>query len=241
MDQSLLLYRYHPGAATHSVLEYVGLGSRRGRGEPSQVSAPRWGPGSVADTRAHGLPGGRSSPVCGPAFSSGSRLNVCSHFYYLFQLLWVFVAAQAISSCSEQGLLSSCSSSWGLLSLQSAGSGHLDFSSCGSRSLEHELSSCDTGLFPCGTWDLISWTEDQTRVPCMSRQIPNPWTMAQWVKNLPAVPETQETWVRFPGSARFPEGSEYSCLKTSMGRGAWQATVQRLDTAEQPGAPRIHM
>ena len=196
MDQSLLLYRYHPGAATHSVLEYVGLGSRRGRGEPSQVSAPRWGPGSVADTRAHGLPGGRSSPVCGPAFSSGSRLNVCSHFYYLFQLLWVFVAAQAISSCSEQGLLSSCSSSWGLLSLQSAGSGHLDFSSCGSRSLEHELSSCDTGLFPCGTWDLISWTEDQTRVPCMSRQIPNPWTMAQWVKNLPAVQETQETWVR---------------------------------------------
>ncbi|KAI4533753.1 hypothetical protein MG293_016772 [Ovis ammon polii] len=41
VDQSLLLYRYHPGAATHSVLEYVGLGSRRGGGDPSQVSAPR--------------------------------------------------------------------------------------------------------------------------------------------------------------------------------------------------------
>ena len=147
MDQSLLLYRYHPGAATHSVLEYVVLGSRLGGvGGPSQVSAPRWGPGSVADTRAHGLPGGRSSPVCGPAFSSGSRLSVCSHFYYLFQLLWVFVAAQAVSSCSEQGLLSSCASLWWLPLLQSAGSGRLDFSSCGSRSLEHELSSCDTGL-----------------------------------------------------------------------------------------------
>lgn len=24
VDQSLLLYRYHPGAATHSVLEYAG-------------------------------------------------------------------------------------------------------------------------------------------------------------------------------------------------------------------------
>ena len=30
VDQSLLLYRYHPGAATHSVLEYVVLGSRPG-------------------------------------------------------------------------------------------------------------------------------------------------------------------------------------------------------------------
>ena len=31
-----------------------------------------------------------------------------------------------------------------------------------------------------------------------------------------------------------------SCLKNSMGRGAWQATVQRLDTTEQLGTHRIH-
>lgn len=174
VDQSLLLYRYHPGAATHSVLEYVVLGSRLGGvGGPSQVSAPRWGPGSVADTRAHGLPGGRSSPVCGPAFSSGSRLSVCSHFYYLFQLLWVFVAAQAVSSCSEQGLLSSfgvqASHYGGFLLFQSMGSQH-------------------TGFMSCSAWAHLSQhmglavlkhvgspgTRDRTYVPCISRWILSP-------------------------------------------------------------------
>ncbi|ELR62233.1 UDP-GlcNAc:betaGal beta-1,3-N-acetylglucosaminyltransferase-like protein 1, partial [Bos mutus] len=80
VDQSLLLYRYHPGAATHSVLEYVVLGSRLGGvGGPSQVSAPRWGPGSVADTRAHGLPGGRSSPVA--AFCDVDENKIRKGFY----------------------------------------------------------------------------------------------------------------------------------------------------------------
>lgn len=43
VDQSLLLYRYHPSAATHSVLEYAGPGTRQGgvlwtlRGRPSPV------------------------------------------------------------------------------------------------------------------------------------------------------------------------------------------------------------
>ena len=150
MDQSLLLYRYHPSAATHTVLEYAGPGVRAGwgGGGPSQVSAQGGGLGAwlTPGHTTHGLPGGRSSSVCGPECSSGSGLSVCPHFYYLLPLLWVFAAEQAISSCSEQGLLSSCSSLWWLLSLRSAGSRHLDFSSCSSRSLEHELSSCDMGL-----------------------------------------------------------------------------------------------
>ena len=45
-----------------------------------------------------------------------------------------------------------------------------------------------------------------------------------------------------PGLGRFPEGGndnplQYCCLKNSMDRGAWQATVQKhckeLDTSEQ--------
>lgn len=32
VDQSLLLYRFRPGAATQSILEYVGWGLGRGRG-----------------------------------------------------------------------------------------------------------------------------------------------------------------------------------------------------------------
>ena len=51
--------------------------------------------------------------------------------------------------------------------------------------------------------------------------------MAQKVKNLPAIQETQ---VQFLGSGKSPgEGNDYplefSCLENSMNRGAWQATV----------------
>ena len=51
--------------------------------------------------------------------------------------------------------------------------------------------------------------------------------VAQTVKNLPAMQETQ---VQFLGSGRFPgEGNgnplQYSHLENSMDRGAWQATV----------------
>ena len=46
--------------------------------------------------------------------------------------------------------------------------------------------------------------------------------MTQTVKNPPAV---QETWVQSPGEGNgYP--LQYSCLKNSMDRGAWQATVQ---------------
>ena len=55
-------------------------------------------------------------------------------------------------------------------------------------------------------------------------------SVAQMVKNLPAV---QEIWVRedlSPGSGRSPgeENSnplQHSCLENPMDRGAWQATV----------------
>ena len=54
--------------------------------------------------------------------------------------------------------------------------------------------------------------------------------VAQTVKNLPAV---RETWVQSLGGERSlgeVNGNplQYSCLKDSMGRGAWQATVHGL-------------
>ena len=49
--------------------------------------------------------------------------------------------------------------------------------------------------------------------------------VAQTVKNLPAV---QDTWIQSLGQDPG-EGNgnplQYSCLKNSMGRGAWRATV----------------
>ena len=54
--------------------------------------------------------------------------------------------------------------------------------------------------------------------------------MAQWIKNLPAMQETQETWVQSLGQEESREGEngnplQYSCLKYPMDRGAWQAIV----------------
>ena len=46
-------------------------------------------------------------------------------------------------------------------------------------------------------------------------------SVAQQVKNLSAVKETQEMWVQFLGQ-------EDSCLKNPMDRGAWQAMVHGL-------------
>ena len=61
--------------------------------------------------------------------------------------------------------------------------------------------------------------------------------MAQWIKNLPAMQETQETWVQSPGQEESREGEngnplQYSCLKNPMDRGAWQATVQRVTESQ---------
>ena len=104
VDQSLLLYRYHPSAATHSVLEYAGPGVRTGwggGGDPVR-SLPQGGGLGVWLTPGHTAHG----------LSLWTRVFLrirakCPHFYYLFPLLWVFAAEQAISSCSEQGMLSS--------------------------------------------------------------------------------------------------------------------------------------
>ena len=54
--------------------------------------------------------------------------------------------------------------------------------------------------------------------------------MTQWVKNLPAKQETQETQVRSLGRKEPLEEKKgnplhYSCLENLMDRGAWQAIV----------------
>ena len=50
--------------------------------------------------------------------------------------------------------------------------------------------------------------------------------MAQVIKNPPAMQETQVVsgWGRSPGEGNG-NPLQYSCLKNSMDRGAWQATV----------------
>ena len=53
--------------------------------------------------------------------------------------------------------------------------------------------------------------------------------MAQWVKNLPAMPETQETRVRSQSQEDpLEEATQCSCLENLMNRGAWQPTVHRV-------------
>ena len=68
---------------------------------------------------------------------------------------------------------------------------------------------------------------DFTSLPLVTVRVSQ---MAQWVKNLPAM---QETWVQSLGSEDLQEEENgnplsYSCLRNSMDRGAWQATVQRV-------------
>ena len=57
--------------------------------------------------------------------------------------------------------------------------------------------------------------------------------MAQGVKNLPAMQETQETQVQSLGwedPLEEENGNplQYSCLENSMERGAWHATAHRV-------------
>jgi len=56
--------------------------------------------------------------------------------------------------------------------------------------------------------------------------------IAQWVKNLPAMEETQVQYLGWEDSPEEGNGNslQYSCLENLMDRGAWQSTV--------PGVPR---
>ena len=49
------------------------------------------------------------------------------------------------------------------------------------------------------------------------------------VKHQPAIQETQETWVVFPGGRH---SLQYSCQENSMDRKAWQGTVQGVQSVE---------
>jgi len=57
--------------------------------------------------------------------------------------------------------------------------------------------------------------------------------MAQQVRNLRAMQETQETWVQYLGwedPLEEENGNplQYSCLENSMDKGSWRAIVQRV-------------
>ena len=59
--------------------------------------------------------------------------------------------------------------------------------------------------------------------------------MAQWVKNPPAIQETQEIWIQSLGWENYlgKEMASHSstgkfCLENPMNRGAWRATVHGM-------------
>ena len=88
-----------------------------------------------------------------------------------------------------------------------------------------------------------------TRVQLLTLQFPLTWgsLVAQMVKNLPAMQETQfDPWVRkIPGSGRSPgEGNgnplQYSCLGNPMDRAAWWATVHGV-TKSQTRLSDLHL
>ena len=108
-------------------------------------------------------------------------------FIYLFKIYFflylaasvaargIFVAAWGIFCCGVQVLHCGTLAS---LQLWHTGSRACRLSSCG---MQHSLvvacglQSAQAQL-PCGMWDLSSPTRDQTRVPCIGRQILNYWT-----------------------------------------------------------------
>ena len=71
-------------------------------------------------------------------------------------------------------------------------------------------------------------SSDNKNAQCMQTSL-----MAQQVKNLPALQETQEVWVQSLGQdnpLQEENGNplQYSRLKNPVDRGAWQATVHRV-------------
>ena len=60
--------------------------------------------------------------------------------------------------------------------------------------------------------------------------------VAQWVKNLLAVQEMQEPWIRSPGQGdpgrRACDSLQYSCPENPMDSGAWRATVHGITQSQ---------
>ena len=65
--------------------------------------------------------------------------------------------------------------------------------------------------------------------------------VVQWVKNLPAMQEMQETWVRLLGQndplkeeEMTTHSSIHSCLQNPIDRGVWWATVHGVAKKSRP-------
>ena len=92
-------------------------------------------------------------------------------------MVGVHCCTQAFSSCSKQGLLSSC----GAWASHCGG-----FSCCEAWALGlwesvvavHGFSSCGNKL-SCSLAHGIFWTKDWTHIPCIARQILNHWTIRE--------------------------------------------------------------
>lgn len=67
-----------------------------------------------------------------------------AHFYYLFQLLWVFLLLHRLSLVAASRTYSLVAPHRGASLIAERRLWALDFSSCGLLSLEHDLSSCQT-------------------------------------------------------------------------------------------------
>ena len=68
-------------------------------------------------------------------------------------------------------------------------------------------------------------------------------TLAQWVKTLPTMQETQKEWVQSPGlggSSRRGNGNalQYSCLENPMDRGACRLQSMGENNPEIPPSSR---
>ena len=82
---------------------------------------------------------------------------------------------------------------------------------------------------------LILWGRDWDSWKCLGLTGSSLRTsqVAQWIKNPPAVHQTQADVGSIPGSGRSPEGGhgnplQYSCLENPMDRGAWWAAVYKV-------------
>ena len=104
------------------------------------------------------------------------------YLFFKFWLCWVFVAVHWLSLVVASGgyslvemqeLLIVVASFVEQCTLKGTWASVV---ACGLRS----WGSQPPGVISCGTWGLVTYgisqTRDQTRVPCIARQILNPWT-----------------------------------------------------------------